>query len=144
MPRLNVLSSLNTRRRLGRQMPRKPLDFDAVRAIGLALPDVVESTSYGAPSLKIGKQLLACPAIHKSAEPNSLIVRIPLADRDRLLEEQPAVYYVTDHYVNYACILVRLSAIRRDALRELFGNAWRFVMEQAQHSARKRGNRRRR
>ena len=118
-------------------MPRKPLDFAAAFEIGLALPDVVASTSYGAEALKIGKQLLACRAINKSAEPDSLMVRIPFADRDRLLEEQPAVYYVTDHYVNHPCILVRVSAIRRKELEEIIGMGWRFVMEKAQQPARK-------
>jgi hypothetical protein len=113
-------------------MPRKPMDFAAVFEIGLALPDVIASTSYGAEALKIGKQLMACRAINKSADPDSLMVRIPFADRDRLLEEQPELYYITDHYLSYPCILVRVSAIRRKALEEILGMSWRFVMEKAQ------------
>jgi len=39
----------------------------------------------------------------------------------------PDVYYLTDHYVYYPVVLVRLSRIHPDALRDLLGVAWRFV-----------------
>ena len=58
--------------------------FDTVRKIASALPGVEESTSYGVPSFKIGGQLMACPAINKSAEPNSLVMRIDFDQRDAL------------------------------------------------------------
>jgi hypothetical protein len=124
-------------------MPRKPLSFDDVREIGLKLPDVEESSAYGAPALKVRKSLLTCPAINKSAEPQSIMVRIGFDDRDRLLKEQPDVYYVTDHYVSYPCVLARLPRIGRPALRDLLGMAWRFVIERAPApSKKKRGKRR--
>jgi hypothetical protein len=34
---------------------------------------------------------------------------------------------VTDHYVNYPIVLVRLSQLRIDELRDLLHSAWRFV-----------------
>ena len=39
----------------------------------------------------------------------------------------PDIYYLTDHYVNYPVVLVRLSRIHPDALRDLLGIAWHFV-----------------
>jgi hypothetical protein len=107
-------------------MPNK-IDFDTVRKVGLALPDVEESTSYGAPSLKVRGQLLTCPAIHKSAEPGSIVIRVDFDQRAGLLAEAPDTYYLTDHYVNYPAVLVRLSRIRREALRDLLMMSWRFV-----------------
>ena len=98
-------------------MPGKKVDFDVVRKIATALPDVEESTIHGAPSLKVRGRLLACPALHKSAEPNSLAVRIGLDQRAELMAAEPGVYYLTDHYVNYPTVLVRLSQIDRDSLR---------------------------
>jgi hypothetical protein len=77
--------------------------------------------------LKIGGKLLACPAINKSAEPNSLVVRIDFDQRAALIAEAPETYYITDHYVNYPSVLVRLSRINSDALRDLLGSACRFV-----------------
>ena len=102
-------------------------DFDIVREIALGLSDVEESTAYGSPAFKVRGKLMACIAINKSAEPDSLAVRIGFEDRADLIATAPDVYYLTDHYVNYPVVLVRLSRIHRDALRDLLGAAWRFV-----------------
>ncbi len=103
------------------------MTFDAVRKIGLKLPHVEESTAYGSPALKLHGRLLACMAIHKSAEPNSLVVRIDFDQRRELVAEDPNTYYLTDHYVDYSAVLVRLSRVHPDALRDLLYGAWRFV-----------------
>lgn len=110
-------------------MPSTKLDFDAVRSVAMTLPDVEESTTYGAPSLKVRGKLLACPAINKSAEPNSLVVRIGLAERTQLLAAEPGTYYLTDHYLNHSAVLVRLSKINRKSLKSLLQMAWLFVRE---------------
>lgn len=101
--------------------------FDIARQIGLKLPDVEESTMYGAPALKVRGKLLACMASHKSAEPGSLVVRIGFDQRDALIAEEPRIYYVKPHYVGYPCVLVRLALIDREALRDLLLSAWRLV-----------------
>ena len=111
-------------------MPGTKVTFDIVREIGLALPEVEESTMYGSPALKVDGKLLTCMAIHKSAEPQSLAVRIDFDQRAGLLADEPETYYITDHYANYPVVLVRLSRIRMDQLRELLGSAWRFVTAQ--------------
>jgi hypothetical protein len=108
-------------------MPGTKVTFDMVRELGLALPDVEEGTMYGSPALKVHGKLLTCLAIHKSAEPQSLAVRIDFDQRSGLLADEPETYYVTDHYVNYPVVLVRLTRIRIDQLRDLLGSAWRFV-----------------
>lgn len=117
-------------------MPSSKIDFDVVRAIGLALPGVEESSLHGAPSLKVSGRLLTCPAIHKSAEPNSLAVRIGFGQRAELIAAQPSTYYVTAHYVKYPAVLVRLGEIDRSSLRELLILAWRFVSSNAKTSRR--------
>ena len=113
-------------------MPRK-IDFDTVRSIGRALSGVEESTTYGSPCLKVRGKLLACIAIHKSAEPASLAVRIGFDRRAELIGGAPDVYYLTDHYLNYPVALVRLSLIQLDALRDLLGMAWRFATAETMH-----------
>jgi hypothetical protein len=92
-------------------MPKSKIDFDTVRTIGLALPGVEESTAYGNPALKLNGQLLACVPAHRSAEPGSLVVRVDFEQRAELLAAAPDVYYVTDHYVGYTGVLVRLSRV---------------------------------
>jgi hypothetical protein len=108
-------------------MPRKKIDFDIVKRIALGLPGVEESTMYGSPALKIRGKLLAGVPVNKSAEPDSLGVCVDFDRRAELLAGAPDVYYLTDHYVNYPIVLVRLSRIDPDALPDLLGMAWRFV-----------------
>ena len=81
--------------------------------------------------------MLACMAAHKSAEPNTLVVMMDFDDRDALIEDDPATYYLKDHYVSYPCVLVRLSRVPPDALRDLVIGAHRYVSAKAR---RKRKN----
>jgi hypothetical protein len=122
-------------------LPRNVVSFDTVRRIGLALPNVEESTMYGAPALKIHGKLLACVPSHRSAEPDSLAVRIGFDHRAELLEEAPDIYYVTDHYVSYNAVLVRLSRVTPEILRDLLGMAHKFVSASAKPSVSKRKRR---
>ena len=102
---------------------RVALDFDAVREIALALPGVEESTTPRGTSLKVAGRMLACPAIHSSAEPSSLVVRVSTELRERLLATEPDAYYLTEHYVGYPSILVRLSRVSQDSLRDVLASA---------------------
>src|SRR5450755_4756559 len=122
-------------------MPRSTMNFDTVRNIGLALPGVEESTAYGVPALKVHGKLLASVPANRSAEPGSLVVRVDFDDRAELLAADPDVYYVTPHYVGYSAVLVRLSRVTPDVLRDLLGMAHRFVTT---HAARRSPSRNRR
>jgi hypothetical protein len=101
--------------------------FAVVEAIGRDLPDVEVTTAWGQPALKVHGKMFVCIASHKSAEPNSLVVMMALADRDALVEDDPATYYLKKHYLNHPCVLVRLTRIRLDALRDIVVGAHRFV-----------------
>jgi hypothetical protein len=85
------------------------------------------TTTYGKPALKAGGKMFVCIASHKSAEPNTLVVMMDFADRDALIEDDADTYYLKDHYVNYTCVLVRLSRVRADALRDLVTGAYRYM-----------------
>jgi hypothetical protein len=114
------------------------ITFDTVRKMGLRLPDVEESTTFGTPALKVRGQLLACPAINKSAEPGSIVVRLDFDTRDELIAGDPDTYYLTDHYRPYPSVLVRLSKIRADALQDLLGMAWKIVTTKKTKKGKKR------
>jgi len=122
-------------------MPNTKIDFEVVRKMALALPDVEQGTIRGAPSLKMHGKLLCCPALHSTAEPDTLVVRIDNSQRAKLMEANPDVYYVTKHYLNYTTVLVRLSRIDRKSLGKLLGVAWKFVngTKAPQNPAQKRG-----
>jgi hypothetical protein len=115
-------------------MPRTS-SFKPVEAIGRTLPDVEVTTMYGQPALKVRGKMFACIASHKSAEPNSLVVMMDFPARDALIEDDPATYYLKDHYVDYPCVLVRLSRVDRDALRDLVTGAHRFVSAKARRKS---------
>ena len=116
---------------------RSKTTFDTVRKIGLALPEVEESTTYGVSSLKIRGKLLTCPAINKSAEPGSIVVRVSFEQRDELMAEAPDIYYITDHYVGYPSVLVRLSRIDSEALRGLLRMSWQHMVSKTPTRRRK-------
>jgi hypothetical protein len=101
--------------------------FKTVESIGRTLPDVEVTTAWGQPALKVCGKMFVCIASHKSAEPNTLVVMMDFADRDALVEDDPGTYYLKEHYVNHPCVLVRLSQVRADALRDLIAGAHRFV-----------------
>jgi hypothetical protein len=101
--------------------------FKTVESIGRTLAGVEVTTTWGQPTLKVHGKMFLCIASHKSAEPNTLVVMMDFADRDALVEDDPDTYYLKDHYVNYPCVLVRLSRVRADALRDLVAGAHRFV-----------------
>src|SRR5947207_12647407 len=103
------------------------ITFDTVRKIASALAGVEESTTYGTPSLKIDGRLLACMAINKSAEPNTLGLAIDFDQRDALIAEAPDTYYTTNHYVNHTFVLIRLSKVNHNELHDLLHASWKFV-----------------
>ena len=119
------------------------IDFDTVRKIGLTLPGVEASTAWGAPALKVRGKLLACVPTHHSAEPGSLMVRVDFDDRAELLAAAPNVYYVPDHYLGYSAVLVRLTRVTQDVLRDLLGIAHKFVTADAVRRSPSRNKRKR-
>ena len=122
-------------------MSKRTIDFDTVRQIGLALPGVEDGTAYGVPALKVRGKLLACVPANPSAEPGSIAVRVDFDDRAALLAEAPDVYYLTDHYIGYNAVLVRLSRIEEGVLRDLLGMAHKFLTAGAPGRSRSRKRR---
>jgi hypothetical protein len=100
-----------------------PADFAFVKTLARALPGTEESTSYGTPALKVKGKLFA----RLWEDGHTLVVGTSFADREFLLQHDPAVFYITDHYHNYPWVLVRLPKVRRAQLGELLEDAWRRV-----------------
>ena len=123
---------------------RNGLTFDDVAAIALALPGTEETTAYGGRCLKVNGRHFTGIAVNKSAEPNSLIIRISPAERDVMIEEQPDVYYTADHYENYDCVLVRLARVNRDVLTDLLRMSHRFIAAKGPARRRSTATRKRR
>ena len=94
------------------------------------------TTAWGKPALKVRGKMFVCIASHKSAEPNTLVVMMDFGDRDALLSDDPDTYYLKEHYVNYPCVLVRLSRVTTDALQDLVAGAYRFVRTKTKKNSR--------
>jgi hypothetical protein len=114
--------------------------FDIVRTLGLALPEVETMTNYaGLPVLRARGCFMAGLASHRSAEPGTLVVRCAVDQRELMLEDAPDTYYVTDYYRPYPVVLVRLSHLNREALRDLLSVSWRMAMAKARRRPRSSG-----
>jgi hypothetical protein len=94
--------------------------FDTVRELARELPGAVESTSYGTPAFKVGK----CLFVRQHQDGESLVVKIEPAHRAMRMKADPETFYITDHYLNYPYMLVRLSKVVMEDLRELLEDAW--------------------
>lgn len=103
--------------------------FETVRKIGVTFPDV--EASEGA--LRVKGSLMACIPSHKSAEPDSLAIRIDPEERAALLAEAPDVYYAPEHYLDYPMMLVRLAKIDDGVVRDLLGLAHKYVLTHPKH-----------
>ena len=97
--------------------------FESVRRIALALPGVEDALSYGTPGLKVKGKLVA-----RLKEDGVIAIRVgTILERDWLIENDPAVFYITEHYRDYPALLVRLSAVSETTLRDLLTAEWRRV-----------------
>jgi hypothetical protein len=103
------------------------MDLELVRTVLLAHSTVREGTIHGAPSFKLRGRIIACPAIHKSAEPDSLVVTVDKRQRAALIADEPAALYIVDHYAAYDVVLVRLPRVNPKSLRDLLDSAVGFV-----------------
>jgi hypothetical protein len=108
--------------------PHATAAFEIVQAVGRELPGIEATTKYdGSPVLKLGGCFMAGLARHPSSEPDTLVTRYAIDDRDALLEEAPDIYYVTDYYRPYPVVLARLPQLDRDALRDLLTVSYRLT-----------------
>ena len=115
-------------------MRKTVVNFEAVRALGRKFPDLRESMMFGSPALKLGDRLVACLAIHRSAEPGSLVVRTNFEQRAVLLIDDPETYYGTDHYAKHPVVLVRLARLKHDQMLDLLAAARQCVLAHADRS----------
>lgn len=94
--------------------------FDDVRAIALELPEVKEGITHGSPSFYLGKKFLGV-----RGEDGILIMKSAIVERDLLCQLEPEKYFITDHYVPFDYVLVRMDRVEKDEVRDLFHKAWR-------------------
>jgi len=100
------------------------ITWDDVREVALRLPNVEDGTSYGAPALKAGGTHLI---VRWREDLNAIVVKTTFDEREGLMAEEPDVYFITDHYLNYEWVLINLATVARDALEAMIARAHRLV-----------------
>jgi hypothetical protein len=101
--------------------------FDTVRKIAVALEGVEEGTSYGTAALKVRGALF----LRLKEDGDSLVARTDFDQREAMIADDPSVYYITDHYLKYPWVLVRLSRVHPDAIGDLIRSAHRIASASA-------------
>jgi len=110
--------------------------FEDVRKVALSLENVIEGTSYGTPAFKTGGKLIA--RLREDGE--SLVVGTTFEERQEMMIAEPETYYITDHYLKYPWVLVHLSRVHPDALRDVLKRA-RHLASKAKRPASRRPTR---
>src|SRR5262245_70943 len=90
--------------------------LDTVRQIALSFPGVEEGQTFGSAAFRVRKKLLA--VLHDDGE--TLVLQVGRLEQGFLIEAEPEIYYITDHYVGTPFLRVRLSRIDREALHLAF------------------------
>lgn len=89
----------------------------------MSLPNVQERPCYGTPAFYVGRTLFA----RFLKDGDSVVVKIDKRDRERRMAVDPNAFYITDHYLNYPMMIVRLSAVDDHDLRDLLDEAWKHA-----------------
>jgi hypothetical protein len=111
-------------------MKAQPVSYDTVRRVGLTLPNVVESTSYGTPALKVKGKLFV--RLHQDLD--KIVLKTSFERREEMMAADPKTYFITDHYREYPWVLVNLERLPEEALLDLLRIAHREAS-----AAKKRG-----
>ena len=94
--------------------------WNEVREIALRLPNVEDGMSYGAPALKVGGKHLI---VRWREDLNAVVVKTTFDEREGLMGEEPDVYFITDHYLNYEWVLINLATVSREAIGAMITRA---------------------
>jgi hypothetical protein len=98
--------------------------WDEAVQLGLRLPGVEVSTSYGTPALKVGGKLMA--RLREDGE-TLVLVRIGVDQRELLMEVEPEVFFLTSHYQDHPSVLVRMTKAAPAMIEGLLAQIWREV-----------------
>ena len=84
---------------------QQPIDWEILEAfaLGLGLPGVEETTSWGQPTLKAHGKLW----VWWSPKEDAPVFKVPFEEREMLIEVKPDTFFFTPHYKDHPLVLVR-------------------------------------
>ena len=95
-----------------------------IQKIVLSFPGAVEKPSYGKPAFLIEKKFFT----RLRAEDASLVLFVGSIDeRDMLIEADPTLFHITDHYENYPTVLARIAKLDAKTLRGMLERRWKEI-----------------
>ncbi len=102
------------------------------RKIALAMPGTSEGPYFGKPAIFVGEDYLC--RIHDKED--AVVLRTGSMEmREVMLEAEPRLFYITDHYKSFPVILARLKALDKKTLNELLAAR---ILRIAEKSAKKK------
>jgi hypothetical protein len=109
--------------------------WEDVRLLALALPDTSERVSRGRCQWRVGDKLFVWERPLRPKEVDALGANAPdgpilgarvehLGAKEALLNDDPDIFFTTDHFDGYPAVLVRLDSISAAELNEVIVEAW--------------------
>lgn len=102
---------------------RRPLTWPEFKAMALSLglPHVTEAVSWGQPNLKAHGKMWCWWSPTEDAP----VFKVSKDERDMLIELDPDVFFVTDHYRPHGLVLARPETVDRDWAKGKLLQSWR-------------------
>jgi len=110
-----------------------PLTKAEARKIALSFEGTSEGPYFGKPAIFAAEKFLT--RVHHKEDAMVLAIG-SMEMRDVMLEAEPKLFYITDHYKNFPYLLARLSKLTKETLKDLL--AARLLQIEAK-SKKKRG-----
>jgi hypothetical protein len=107
-------------------------DADDVRAIALALDDVVEIDSDGFDFRVLNKGFVWSYPERRPGKPRVIRIDIAVlyvgdeAEKQALVLGEPDLFFTTPEYDGWPLVMLRLDDVDKRRLRELITDAWRM------------------
>ena len=93
-----------------------PLTRTEARKIALAVEGASEGPYFGKPAIFVAEKFLT--RVHTKEE--AVVLHIGSMEmRDVMLEAEPGLFYITDHYRSFPYLLARLSKLDKATLKDL-------------------------
>jgi len=97
------------------------VDWDTVRVLARAFPEVEESTQ-GRIAFSVRGKGFAWEA--RERDGGGLAVRVDRDEKQLFLDASPDVYFTSPHYNGFPAVQIRLEQIDEDELRDRLEDAW--------------------
>lgn len=86
------------------------------RKIALSFEGASEGPYFGKPAIFVAEKFLT--RVHHKEEAMVLAIG-SMEMRDVMLEAEPKLFYITEHYKNFPYLLARLSKLNKETLKDL-------------------------